>query len=153
MNISNTSIYETKNIDNSKIVINSKKSIIQNNIIKDSINISNVFEKVDKLFDLGNSDKDISNLNEDEKNKYYQVVAKLLKKGIVGYNYYKKNGKVTKKFIETQLGNNELNERDKIINGKTSREIYFNKTYQSREKEYENYVIEYELQELINLNV
>lgn len=153
MNISNTSIYETKNIDNSKIVINSKKSIIQNNIIKDSINISNVFEKVDKLFDLGNSDKDISNLNEDEKNKYYQVVAKLLKKGIVGYNYYKKNGKVTKKFIETQLGNNELDERDKIINGKTSREIYFNKTYQSREKEYENYVIEYELQELINLNV
>lgn len=144
----NKNIDKQNNINKSKIISNSKESI-QN----DSINISNVFEKVDKLFDLGNSDKDISNLNEEEKKKYYQVVAKLLKKGIIGYNYYKKNGKVTKKFIETELGNSELDDRDKLVNGKTSREIYFQQTYKNNQRQVENYELQLELQEIVSFSI
>jgi hypothetical protein len=77
---------------------------------------SKVFRAVDKFLDLG-AKKDISlkGLNSEEKDQYYKIIAKLMQKGIVGYNYYEIDGQTEKHYIDVSLGNQRL-ERGKKLN-------------------------------------
>lgn len=121
---------------------------------KADVDYSKVFKSVDDFLDLGKAKSfNPSELNDAEKEKYIQVIAKLLKKGIVGYNYYEKNGKVRKRFIETEIGDRSIDERDKVVNGRTGRDV----TPYSNELRQNGVQINYELnlvyQETINVIV
>ncbi|MBM2816749.1 MAG: hypothetical protein HW421_3511 [Ignavibacteria bacterium] len=64
----------------------------------------NIYDRVDKFFDLGaKKDLSFSDMTETEKDEFLRIVAKMLRSGLVGYNYFEKNGKIEKHFIESQM--------------------------------------------------
>lgn len=121
---------------------------------KADVDYSKVFKSVNDFLDLGKAKSfNPSELNDAEKEKYIQVIAKLLKKGIVGYHYYEKNGKVRKRFIETEIGDRSIDERNRVVNGKTGRDVipYRNDLRQNGVQI--NYELNLEYQETINVVV
>ncbi|MDD3127626.1 MAG: hypothetical protein PHT27_08425 [Candidatus Izemoplasmatales bacterium] len=70
-----------------------------------------VFQAVDDFLYLNKSDRldSFFSLNGKGKEKFFQIIAKLLKAGIIGYEKLElKDGTVEKHFIETELGNRKL---------------------------------------------
>ncbi len=68
-----------------------------------------VFNKIDRFLDLGSTfNIGMRDLTDTEKEQFLTILAKLLKKGIVGYNYYEINGRVEKHFITASIGNRRL---------------------------------------------
>lgn len=121
---------------------------------KTDVDYSKVFKSVDDFLDLGKAKSfNPSELNDAEKEKYIQVIAKLLKKGIVGYHYYEKNGKVKKRFIETEIGDRSIDERDRVVNGKTGRDVIPHRNDLRQNGVQINYELNLEYQETINVVV
>lgn len=100
-----SNLYES---DDKKIKPKSKTSIST----KDSIYISNsskAFKKIDDFLNLGKPDRlAMDGMNEEEKKEFLKMLASLLKKGIVGYEVLKVNGKPEKHFIVNQIGNERI---------------------------------------------
>ncbi len=72
----------------------------------DLFDISNVWGAVDSIFDLGDSNFfSWLRLNEKEQNKFWEIVSKLIKAGIIGYRYYEVNGHLERHFIEYEITN------------------------------------------------
>ncbi|OGV39586.1 MAG: hypothetical protein A2020_02660 [Lentisphaerae bacterium GWF2_45_14] len=70
-----------------------------------------VFQAVDDFLYLNKSDRlgSFFNLKGEGKEKFFQILAKLLKEGIIGYEKLElKDGTVEKHFIETEIGNRRL---------------------------------------------
>jgi hypothetical protein len=68
-----------------------------------------VWKSIDKLFDLGSSQKmNLSDFNSEERDQYLKIIATLLKKGIIGWNYYEVNGQIEKHFTDTSIGDQRL---------------------------------------------
>jgi len=90
----------------------SKSSFKSEKISTESMSQSyslNVWNKVDSFLDLcSTKGLSLSGLSGKEKIQFYQIIAKLLKKGIIGYNYFEINGRIEKHFIENQIANRRL---------------------------------------------
>jgi len=70
---------------------------------------SKVFNRVDNFLDFGTTKNfDFSSFNKEEMKSFLKVMSTLMKKGIVGYEYYEVNGKVEKHFMSTSIGNRRL---------------------------------------------
>lgn len=70
---------------------------------------SKVFNRVDNFLDFGTTKNfDFSNFDKEEMKSFLKVMSTLMKKGIVGYEYYEVNGKIEKHFLTTSLGNRRL---------------------------------------------
>ena len=70
---------------------------------------SKVFNRVDNFLDFGTTKNfDFSNFDKEEMKSFLKVMSTLMKKGIVGYEYYEVNGKIEKHFMTTSLGNRRL---------------------------------------------
>ncbi len=86
-----------------------KKGIVEK---LDSINISNtskVFKKIDDFFNLGKPNRlSTEGMSKEEKDEFLQVLAALLKEGIVGYEVLEVDGKPEKHFIVNQIGNERI---------------------------------------------
>lgn len=68
-----------------------------------------VFNIVDSFLDFGSTKNlDFSNFSKEEMNSFLKVMSSLMKKGIVGYEYYEVNGKIEKHFMTTSLGDRRL---------------------------------------------
>lgn len=68
-----------------------------------------VFNRVDSFLDFGSTKNlDFSNFSKEEMNSFLKVMSSLMKKGIVGYEYYEVNGRIEKHFMTTSLGNRRL---------------------------------------------
>lgn len=68
-----------------------------------------VFNRVDNFLDFGTTKNfDFSNFNKEEMKSFLKVMSTLMKKGIVGYEYYEVNGKIEKHFMTTSIGNRRL---------------------------------------------
>lgn len=68
-----------------------------------------VFNRVDNFLDFGTTKNlDFSNFDKEEMKSFLKVMSTLMKKGIVGYEYYEVNGKIEKHFMTTSLGNRRL---------------------------------------------
>ena len=70
-----------------------------------------VFQAVDDFLYLNKSDRlgSFFNLKGEGKEKFFQIVGKLLKEGVIGYEKLKlEDGTVEKHFIETEIGNRRL---------------------------------------------
>lgn len=80
--------------------------------VKDSINISNsakAFQKIDDFLNLGKPDRlNMEGLSKGEKEEFLKMLSKLLKEGIVGYEYLEVDGKKEKHFIVNQLKNDRI---------------------------------------------
>ena len=78
----------------------------------DSVEISNTakaFEKIDSFMNLGQPRSfTLDELSEEEKEEFLQMLAKLIEKGIIGYEELEVDGKKEKHFIVTQIGNDRL---------------------------------------------
>jgi len=78
----------------------------------DKIEISNTakaFAKLDNFLNLGKKDRlDTSDLNEEEKQEFLKMLAKLLQEGIVGYEILEVNGKPEKHYIVNQIGDERI---------------------------------------------
>lgn len=78
----------------------------------DSANISDTskaMKKIDDFLNLGKTDRfDLSDLNSGEKEEFYKMVAKLMEKGIVGYEVLEVNGKPEKHFIVNEIGDKRI---------------------------------------------
>ena len=148
---SNNDIEFTSKIEKQNKLELETKSLTKNNK-KAEVDYAKVFKSVDDFLDLGKAKSfNPSELNEAEKEKYIQVIAKLMKKGIVGYHYYEKNGKVKKRFIETEIGDNSIDERDRIINGKKNRDVNPHRNELKQNGVQINYELNLEYQESINV--
>ncbi len=97
------------------------RDYIQESYPKDAEGFSpNVWRKIDRFLDLGSTRSLYTgNLSEKELEQFLDILAKLLKKGIVGYKYYEVNGKIEKHFIvpsiaEPRLDNAKLIRRNGI---------------------------------------
>lgn len=82
-----------------------------NATIEDKAEISNTakaFDAVNKILDLGNSNRfseaDLDKLNPKEKEEFLKMLAILLKKGIVGYEVLEIKGKPVKYYIVNEIG-------------------------------------------------
>ena len=88
------------------------KQVKNDNSPKDSIEISDsgkVFSNIDKIFNLGDPDRlDLAKMNESDKKTFLKTLGDLLKKGFIGYEVLKVNGKPEKHFIETEIGDERL---------------------------------------------
>lgn len=70
-----------------------------------------VFQAVDDFLYLNKSDRlgSFFSLSGEGKEKFFQIVGKLLKEGVIGYEKLKlEDGSVEKHFIETEIGNRKL---------------------------------------------
>jgi len=70
-----------------------------------------VFQAVDDFLYLNKSDRlgSFFNLNGAGKEKFFQIVGKLLEAGVIGYEKLElEDGTVEKHFIETEIGNRKL---------------------------------------------
>ncbi len=86
------------------IVLNSKLDYWEVRSKSDSVNINNVMDAVDSLFDLGDSNSfSWLKLNEAEQRKFWEIVSKLIKAGIIGYRYYEINGHLERHFVELEM--------------------------------------------------
>ncbi len=88
-----------------------------------TISYSNkVFNKIDRFLDLGSTfNIGMKDLSESEKEQFLKILVKLLKKGIVGYNYYEINGRVEKHFITASIGNRRLYDQRILRNAEVRR--------------------------------
>ncbi|MGB9772133.1 MAG: hypothetical protein ACPLX7_09215 [Candidatus Kapaibacteriota bacterium] len=98
------------------------KAVIYNNIVQqannsgeeqkkgtDKVDINDVWDAVDSLFDFGDSNFfSWLRLNAEEQNKFWEIVSKLIKAGIIGYRYYEVNGHLERHFIEWEIANPRL---------------------------------------------
>lgn len=85
-------------------VTNSKLDSREVRTKSDSVDINNVMDAVDSLFDLGDSNSfSWLKLNEAEQRKFWEIVRKLIKAGIIGYRYYEVNGHLERRFIELEM--------------------------------------------------
>ncbi|MGB9852776.1 MAG: hypothetical protein ACPLPX_07930 [Candidatus Kapaibacteriota bacterium] len=98
------------------------KALIYNNIVQqannsgeeqkkgtDKVDINDVWDAVDSLFDFGDSNFfSWLRLNAEEQNKFWEIVSKLIKAGIIGYRYYEVNGHLERHFIEWEIANPRL---------------------------------------------
>lgn len=72
-------------------------------------NTSKAFKKVESFLNLGRPDRlDTSDLNKSERTEFLNMIARLLKEGIVGYEILEVDGKPEKHFIVTQIGNERI---------------------------------------------
>ena len=106
-------INEQKKIENLFLFSDeSEKKKKEENKIKDKLEISDsakVYDAVNKFMNLGRNDRlDIKGLSKEERKEFLQMLAKLLQKGIVGFEILEVNGKKEKHFIENQIGNQRL---------------------------------------------
>lgn len=79
--------------------------------VEDKAEISNTakaFDAVNKILDLGNSNRfseaDLDKLNPKEKEEFLKMLAILLKKGVVGYEVLEIKGKPVKYYIVNEIG-------------------------------------------------
>jgi len=80
-----------------------------NNSFQNINSINKSIKKVDEFLDMNkNFDIQLKGLNKNEKNNTIKMIAKLLKKGIVGYQNYKIDGRIEKKFLTTSIGDSRL---------------------------------------------
>lgn len=114
-----------------KAIINKTNSFFskeKNNFaIDDKIEISNTakaFDAVNKILDLGNSNRfseaELDKLNPKEKQEFLKMLSILLKKGIVGYEVLEIKGKPVKYYIVNEIG-------DKRTYGAKLSKKYYNK--------------------------
>ena len=92
-------------------VIASEALAIAKDEIKDlpKNSFSKVFNRVDNFLDFGSSKNlDFSNFSKEEMESFLKIMSTLMKKGIVGYEYYEVNGKIEKHFMTTSIGNRRL---------------------------------------------
>lgn len=91
---------------------NSKNEIEKKSSKGDSVEISNtakVYDKVDKFFNLGAEDRlDISDLSKEEKDEFLKMIAKLIDKGVVGYEVLEVNKKPEKHYVDIQIGDERI---------------------------------------------
>ncbi|MGQ9818895.1 MAG: hypothetical protein ACUVQ1_03095 [Candidatus Kapaibacteriales bacterium] len=70
------------------------------------VNFNKIWLAVDNYFDLGDMNKSAwMKLTPAEQSEYWKIIAKLIKKGVVGYRYYEVNGQIEKHFIEYEIAN------------------------------------------------
>lgn len=97
----------------------------------DSAEISNTakaFKKIDSFLNLGEPRSfSLEDLSPDEKEEFLTMLAKLLEKGIIGYEELEVDGKKEKHFIVTQIGDERLKGaklyKDKINNYKRYEDV------------------------------
>lgn len=92
-------------------VIASEALAIAKDEIKDlpKNSFNKVFNRVDNFLDFGSSKNlDFSNFSKEEMESFLKIMSTLMKKGIVGYEYYEVNGKIEKHFMTTSIGNRRL---------------------------------------------
>ncbi len=66
---------------------------------------SKVFDKIENFLNLGKPDRlNFSDLNPEEKEEFFKILATLIKNGIVGYEIFEVDGKPEKHFIVNQIG-------------------------------------------------
>lgn len=89
-------------------------------LAKDSLNYSKIMDALDNFLDLGDSNVwSWLQLSGAEQEKYWQILSKLIKKGIIGYRYYEVNGQLERHFIEYEMANPRFsNAKIKHINKK-----------------------------------
>ncbi|ROL57406.1 hypothetical protein D9V84_05305 [Bacteroidetes/Chlorobi group bacterium Naka2016] len=76
---------------------------------EDKFDINDVWDAVDSIFDFGDSNFfSWLRLNEEEQRKFWEIVSKLIKAGIIGYRYYEVNGHLERHFIEWEIANPRL---------------------------------------------
>lgn len=94
---------------------------------EDSIDLKDLWGAVDSIFDLGDSNIfSWLKLTKEEQCKFWEVVSKLIKAGIIGYRYYEVNGRLERHFIEFEMANPLLsNAKVKLFDkGQYSREWF-----------------------------
>lgn len=68
-----------------------------------------VFNRVDNFLDFGSTKNlNFDSFSKEEMESFLKVMSTLMKKGIVGYEYYEVNGKIEKHFMTTSIGNRRL---------------------------------------------
>ncbi len=68
-------------------------------------NTAKVYDKIDTFLNLGSDNRlDLSDLNDAERKEFYKILADLMKRGIVGYEYLDVNGRKEKHFITNRIG-------------------------------------------------
>ena len=78
-----------------------------------SVNEPKIFRRLWRLFDLGSTKNlNMSDMNAEEAEIFFKSLAKLAKKGIIGWNYFEIDGQVEKHYITNQIGNNRLSVED-----------------------------------------
>ncbi len=80
---------------------------------KDSLEVSNTsraFSKLNEFMNLGSPFRldDLHDMAPGEKEEFLKMLSKLLKAGIVGYEYLEVNGKKEKHFIVNQIGDERI---------------------------------------------
>ncbi len=65
---------------------------------------SDTFDLIDQFLDLGSGGLDLANLSKEELAEAFKVIADLVERGIVGYEYRKINGEPHKVFIDVAIG-------------------------------------------------
>lgn len=74
--------------------------------LSDETNFKKVWSAVDSFLDLGDPNKlSWTKLSQKEQESYWKIVAKLIRKGVVGYRYYQVNGSIERHFIEYEIAN------------------------------------------------
>ena len=103
---------EINNIDsyNNKIDFNHILEEERTSLINDTPTTqSKVWKAVDNYLDLGTNTTFFSaDLSKEEIQQSLKIIAKLIKKGIVGYNYYEVNGRIEKHFLVPSIGDQRL---------------------------------------------
>jgi hypothetical protein len=82
-----------------------RRELLRENLSGDS----KVYKKVENFLNLG-STKDLlmNDLSTEERAKFFQIIAALVKQGIIGYHEYEINGKKEKHHIVNELGDRRL---------------------------------------------
>ncbi len=115
INISNSSKAQPVRIDEAKAVfLNTARDTAEKEKIPFSMK---VFKKIDKFYDLGStSSLDLNDMTKEESTAFWQVLAKLLKNGVVGYHYYEIDGKIEKHYDVNELANRRLADAKIVTN-------------------------------------
>ncbi len=78
-----------------------------------SVNEPKIFHRLGRFFDLGSTKNlNLSDMNAEETDIFFKSLAKLAKKGIIGWNYFEIDGQIEKHYITNQIGNNRLSVED-----------------------------------------
>jgi hypothetical protein len=98
--------FDTKSESENAKALSLAKDVLSD-LPKSSFN--KVFNRVDSFLDFGSTKNlDFSNFSKEEMDSFLKVMSRLLKEGIVGYEYYEVNGKLEKHFMIPSLGNRRL---------------------------------------------
>lgn len=77
---------------------------------QDTATLASVFDRsdalnlVDQFLDLGSGGLDLADLSKEELAEAFKMIAELIDRGIVGYEYRKINGAPHKVFIDVAMG-------------------------------------------------